>query len=353
MHARSDARFSAFVILIAALLFAPVHAQQQPAPPLQVGGPEVTALAVGTTADPQIGGPWVIAREKGFFAQEGLTQAEVKIFPSGPATFPAFVSGELKGNSHAEQPMLTQAAGGVRLKLVGIYSDITGVHGMLGSAQVKSAKDLEGKLVGLQKASTMEWYTRNLCKVFGCDITKVKIVNLPPAEGVTALVNGTIDGYAVWQPFFNRALEAGKDKGVHQLHYNNTSYLVGAEGPKKIHTAYGIFYISPAFLEKNPRTVEALLRVLDKSVTFINTNRSEAVRILAAEFKQRDADMEGVLGAIKYSLVINDERVRDIQAMADLLLAEKLVKERVDFAKNLLDTAPLKRVKPEAVTYGG
>jgi ABC-type nitrate/sulfonate/bicarbonate transport system substrate-binding protein len=99
--------------------------------------------------------------------------------------------------------------------------------------------------------------------------------------------------------------------------------------------------------------VEALLRVLDKSVTFINTNRAEAVRILAAEFKQRDVDMEGVLGAIKYSLVINDERVRDIQAMADLLLAEKLVRERVDFAKSLLDTAPLKRVKPDAVTYGG
>jgi len=337
-------------IAVASLPFVPVHAQQ---PASRAGGPEVTALAVGTTADPQVGGPWVIAREKGFFAQEGLTQAEVKIFPSGPATFPAFVSGDLKGNSHAEQPMLTQAAGGVRLKLVAVYSDITGVHGMLGSARVTTAKDLEGKLVGLQKASTMEWYTRNFCKVFGCDISKVKVVNLPPAEGVTALVNGSIDGYAVWQPFFNRALEAGKDKGLHPLHYNNTSFLVGAEGPKKIHTAYSIFYVSPAFIEKNPRAVDALLRVLDKAVTFLNTNRAEAVRILAAEFKQRDADMDAVVGAIKYSLAINDERVRDIQAMADLLLAEKLIKERVDFAKTLLDTAPLKRVKPEAVTYGG
>jgi len=39
--------------------------------------------------------------------------------------------------------------------------------------------------------------------------------------------------------------------------------------------------------------------------------------------------------------------------VADLLLAEKLVKDRVDFARTLLETAPLKRVKPDAVTYGG
>lgn len=353
MDTRSGVWSWSFVVLITATLLTATNAQQSPAAAPMAGGPEVTALAIGTTADPQIGGPWVVAREKGFFAQEGLTQAEVKIFPSGPASFPAFVSGDLKGNSHAEQPMLTQAAAGVRLKLVGIYSDITGVHGMLGSARVKTAKDLEGKLVGLQKASTMDWYTKNFCKVFGCDISKVKVLNLPPAEGVTALATGSIDAYAIWQPFLNRALDAGKDKGIHLLHYNNTSFLVGAEGPRKIHTAYGIFYLSPAFIEKNPRTVDALLRVLDKAVTFINTNKAEAVKILAAEFKQREADMESIVGAIKYELLISDERVKDIQGMADLLLAEKLVKDRVDFAKTLLDTAPLKRVKPEAVTYGG
>ena len=117
MDRSSRVRSVSFAIVVATLLFVPVHAQQPSGQASRAGGPEVTALAVGTTADPQVGGPWVIAREKGFFAQEGLTQAEVKIFPSGPATFPAFVSGDLKGNSHAEQPMLTQAAGGVRLKV--------------------------------------------------------------------------------------------------------------------------------------------------------------------------------------------------------------------------------------------
>ncbi|MBI2321270.1 MAG: ABC transporter substrate-binding protein [Chloroflexi bacterium] len=343
------------VALVAALVLAAACTGQQEAtkPQAKAAGPEVTALAVGTTADPQVGGPWIIAREKGFFAQEGLTQAEVKVFPSGPATFPAFVSGDLKGNTHAEQPMITQAAGGVKLKLVGVYADITGVHGMVGSARVKTAKDLEGKKVALQKASTMDWYTKNFCKTFACDISKVEVVNMPPAEGVTALVNGNVDGFAIWQPFFSRALQAGKDKGLHPLHYNNTSFLVGAEGPRKIHTAYSILYVAPEFLEKNPRTVDAILRALDKAVTFINNNQAETVKIFAKEYKQPEDEMDGIVRAIRYGLALNEERVKDIEGMVDLLLTEKLIKEKVEIRKDILDTAPLKRVKPEAVTVGG
>jgi hypothetical protein len=42
--------------------------------------------------------------------------------------------------------------------------------------------------------------------------------------------------------------------------------------------------------------------------------------------------------------------VKDIQSVADLLLAEKLIKEKVDFSKTLLESAPLKRVRSDAVT---
>ena len=318
----------------------------------QAGKPTMT-IYIGTTSDPQIGGPWVIAREKGFFAAEGLNQDAVKIFASGPASFPAFASGDLQANSSSEAPMMTMAAGGIRLKLVAIYSDITGVHGMVGSPRVRSGKDLEGKTLALQKGSSAEWYARNFCTAFGCDITKVKILNLTPAEAVTALVNGNIDAHSSWQPFMNRALEAGKDKGLHFLHYNNTSFVAGAEGPRKIETSYGVLYVSAAFLEKNPRTIDAMLRVLDKSLAFVNANKAESARILAAEFKQREADIEGQLNAVKYGILINDERVKDVQALGDLLLSEKLLKEKVEFAKTLLDTAPLKRVKPAAIEYGG
>src|SRR4029079_3777412 len=187
--------------------------------------------------------------------------------------------------------------------------------------------------------------------IYGCDIAKVQLVNMPAPEGVTALANGTIDAYAGWQPFINRALDAGKDKGVHMLHYNNTSRMPGSEGPRKIHTSYAMLYTSASFLQKNPKTVDALLRVLNKGVNFMNTNRSEAAKILAAEYKMNEADAARQIGEVKFNLFINEQIVKEFQATADLLFNEKMIKKQVNFADTGLDTAPLRRVLPNADEY--
>ena len=347
MEIRTYAR-AHWVALLGTVAFLAIG--QQPAF-AQGAGPETKAVIIASTVDPQNGGPWIVARERGLFAAEGLSEGQIQLFPSGPAAFPAFASGALQGMTTSEQAMLTLAAGGVPLKLVAVFSDLTGVHGMVGSAEIKSAKDLEGRSIGLQKGSSAEWYTRNLCKVFGCDISKVKILNMPPPEAVTALATGAIDAFAAWQPFLNRALEAGKDKGAHWVHYSNVSYLAGAEGPKKIHNSYGVLYFAPAFLEKNPRTVEAVLRALDKSINFIKTNKAEAVKILATELKQSEPDMDKLVTSIKYELAISNDLVKDIQGAADILLGEKLIKEPMDVAKAVIAEAPLKNVKPAAMTF--
>jgi ABC-type nitrate/sulfonate/bicarbonate transport system substrate-binding protein len=313
--------------------------------------PELSGVKIGATNDPQIGGPWVIAKEKGFFASEGLTQSDVMLFSAGPQSFPPFVSGDIQGDSSGDQPMFTQAAGGVPLKLLAIYSEISGVHGVIANSSVQSVKDLEGKRVGLAKASTAEWYMRSLCEKFGCDVTKMKILAMAPPEAVAAIANGDIDVYSGWQPFLDRAIDAGKAKGVHFVHYNNTSYFKGAEGPKKVENSYGVFYVTTKFLEQNPRTVEALLRALDKACNYINANKTEAAKIIARVYKDNPAQMESWVSAIQFGILVNDERMKHLQDNADLLFKEKLIHQRLDL-KAVLDTGPLKKVKPDAVAIG-
>jgi len=313
--------------------------------------PELTAVKIGATNDPQIGGPWVIAKEKGFFASEGLTQGDVMLFSAGPQSFPPFVSGDLQGDSSGDQPMYTQAAGGVPLKLLAIYSEISGVHGVVANSSVRSVKDLEGKTIGLAKASTAEWYMRSLCRTYGCDISKMRILAMAPPEAVTAIVSGDIDVFSGWQPFLDRAIDAGKAKGVHFIHYNNTSYFAGAEGPKKLENSYGVFYVTTKFLAENPRTVEAVLRALDKACNYINANKSEAAKIIARVYKNDEAQMERWVSAIQFGILVNDERMKLLQQNADLLYNEKLIRQRLDM-RMVLDAEPLRKVKPEAVVLG-
>lgn len=310
--------------------------------------PELTAVKIGATNDPQIGGPWVIAKEKGFFASEGLTDGDVMLFSAGPQSFPPFVSGDLQGDSSGDQPMFTQAAGGVPLKLLAIYSEISGVHGVVANSSVRSVKDLEGKRVGLAKGSTADWYMRSLCKTFGCDISKMKIISMAPPEAVAAIVNGEIDVFSGWQPFLDRAIDAGKAKGVHFIHYNNTSYFVDAKGPKKVENSFGVFYVTTKFLAENPRTVEAMLRALDKACNYINANKSEAAKIMARVYKDDEVQMERWVSTIKFGVLINDERMNYLQENADRIFDANLIRQRLDM-KTILDAGPLKEVKPEAV----
>lgn len=349
MNAQGCIRLSAFAVLIAAVGFGTAQAQQASG---SAGAPEVKTLKVMATSDVQIGGPWLVARDKGYFKREGFEQIELLLVPAAAAAFPAYASGQLQIMNHAEQAMLTLVAADVPLKVVAIYSDMTGLHGMVANSSIKVAKDLEGKILGVQKSSPLEWYTMNFCKTYGCDITKVNVVNMSIPESIPALVNGSIHAYAGWQPFIDRALEAGKAKGLHLVHYNNTSRMPGSEGPRRLHSAYAILYVPPSFLEKNPKTVDALLRILAKSITFIKENRTESAKIFAAEYKLSESAAGSYIDGVKFGLSINDAVVKEFQETANVLFREKVIKKQIDFAKTALDTAPLKRVSPNAVTYG-
>lgn len=342
MKSRTRIGITTCAALTAAMFFAAAQA---------AGAPQDKDVTVMTTSDVQIGGPWIVARDKGYFAQEGFTQAKVKLVSAIPVAFPAFASGQVHIMTSAEQPMITLVAANLPLKVVGIYSDMTGLHGMIADSKIKVAKDLDGKTVGVQKGSPMEWYAKNFCKVYGCDINKVNLVNMSAPEGVSALVNGSIDAYAGWQPFIDRALEAGKAQGLHMLHYNNTSFMKGSEGPRKIHTAYAIIYVDTPYLEKNPNTVEALLRILDKSIKFIKENHTEAAKMMADEYKLSEATAGRYIDGVKFFLTINNQIVNEFQGTADTLWNAKLIKKPVDFAKTALDVGPLKSVLPADVTY--
>jgi ABC-type nitrate/sulfonate/bicarbonate transport system substrate-binding protein len=314
--------------------------------------PETKELTLITTSDVQIGGPWFVARDKGFFTEEGFTKVDVQAVSAIPTIYPRFVTGDIQVYSSAEPPTLTLSGGGVPVKVVAIYSDMTGLHGVLAGPQIKTARDLEGKKVALQKGTVMELLFQNFCRAYGCDVSKVQVISMPAPESAAALVDGSVDAVVSWQPFLGQALDAGKDKGLHYLFYDKTSFMPGTDGEhKKLHIAWAILDVAPAFLSKNPRTVDALLRVLDKSVNFIKSNPDEAAKIVAAELKLPQATARDYMNAVKYGLGIDGERVREIQTLADDLSQNKLIKNPVNFAVNILDPAPLKRVEPQLVTY--
>lgn len=323
----------ALVRRVAALAFVALVAGQAAfAQPL----PDVKKLRLMTTSDVQIGGPWFVAAGKDFFKAEGFENVEVVQYPSAPPAFPAFITDDIQVMAVADQPMFALAAGGQPLSVFGIYSDMTGLHGLIGTSSIQTAKDLEGRNVALPKGSVLEFYLRRFCEAYGCDINKLKVINMSAPEATSALVAGSVDAAALWQPFLDRAM-AGKSD-LHMLHYQNMSNMPRAEGPKRLHSATAVLFTKQAFAKEHPSTVDALMRVLDRSLKYMAQNPGEAAELMSKALKIDQPTALRYESAVRFGFNYTPQILGELQSTANRLAEEKLIRREINFEREMLDT---------------
>ncbi len=261
--------------------------------------------------------PLAIAKEKGFFAEEGLNvtlepQANWKVLVDGVG------GGQLDGaHMLAGHPIASQAGIGSKVKLITPLSlDINGkgvtisnrVYDLIAASLPKGA---DGKVVQPVSAAVLkpvvakargEGKSFKMGMVFpvsghnyvlrywlaagglnpgfylpadtaGVTGAEVQLSVTPPPQMPATLEAGTIDGYSVGEPW-NQAAVA-KKIGVPIVVDPD---IAGT-------TADKVFGLTADFAAKNPKTVQALLRALIRAQIWLDAdggkNRSEAVKILA------------------------------------------------------------------------
>jgi nitrate/nitrite transport system substrate-binding protein len=269
--------------------------------------------------------PLAIAKEKGFFEDEGLSvtlvaQSNWKVLLDG------VVSGELDGaHMLAGQPIAASIGFGTKAALVTPFSmDLNGnaitVSNAVWEAMKANVSMAEGKPVHPIKADALkpviEAYANagtpfNLGMVFPVsthnyelrywlaagginpglyspdDVSgqiggDVLISVTPPPQMPSTLEAGTILGYAVGEPWNQAAVAKGI--GVPVI----TDADIWKNNPEKV------FGLTAEFVEQNPQTVLALTKALIRAAIWLdegdNANRAEAVEILSrAEYVGADA----------------------------------------------------------------
>jgi nitrate/nitrite transport system substrate-binding protein len=261
--------------------------------------------------------PLAIAKEKGFFAEEGLTvslepQANWKILVDGVA------SGALDGaHMLAGHPIASGAGIGAKVKIVTPLSlDMNGkaitlsnkVYDMIAptlpkgpdgkplhpvsSAALKpvvAAMNAQGKPLKMGMVFPVSGHNYALRywlaagglnpgyylpgDTAGVTGAQVQLSVTPPPQMPSTLEAGTIDGYAVGEPW-NQASVA-KKIGVPVIVDPD---IAGLNGDK-------VFGLTEAFATANPKTTKAILRALIRAQMWLDAdggkNRPEAIKILA------------------------------------------------------------------------
>jgi NitT/TauT family transport system substrate-binding protein len=257
------------------------------------------------------------------YTKEGL-DITYRLFPSGTTAFQNFNTGQgdiiLSGDLPGVQYFF-RANGAYRVIAV-IERDAKGYVGVARN-DIKTPQDLVGKTVATRVGSTGSWFISEYLTKNGVDPSKVTVKNLDTQILPTALCQGDIAAFFIWQPVGSRTLEICPD---------NSHYLTDATG-----------YIQ-GYLIAGART------------EFLNTpeGKDQVVRFLRATMKGRDVaekDFPAVAAYAKAKLDLSEKATReqwetntrplaldevffqDFCSLSKWAMKDKVTSEPLDFSK--------------------
>lgn len=265
--------------------------------------------------------PFVIAQEKGFFREEGLT-VKLEAFKSAVERDSALQSGNLDG---AVSDVLAQAfakEGGMGTIITsltnGSYKLVVGKD-----VTAKSLQDLKGKDVGISKNTIIEYVTDQILaesKLASNDINKVIIPQMPAR--LEMLKNGKLAAATLPEPLASIAVKNG-------ARIVNSSDQLGVSP--------GILLFTKAAVKDKNKEISAMYRAYNKAVDYLTKEPMDKYIDILTEKGGFPKDVKGnlVLPAYKKASPPSE---KDIASVIQWLQAKNLIKKPYTY-QELVDTS--------------
>ncbi len=166
-----------------------------------------------------------MADYKGFYKDEGL-DVDFRQFPTGMNALSAFTAGQGDIVLSGELPALLHwVAVKEDYRLITVIERDSAGFVVVAQTNITKPTDLKGKTVATRVGTTGSWFVSEFLQKNGISPADVTIKDLTPAVMPTALCNGDIAAFFIWQPFGSRTLEICPDK-AHILS-DATGYING------------------------------------------------------------------------------------------------------------------------------
>jgi sulfonate transport system substrate-binding protein len=281
------------------------------------------AQPAGSTRELRIGyqknGVLVIARQQAVL-ERALTPRGITVkwteFPSGPPLLEAINAGSIDiGQTGDTPPIFAQAGGAAIVYVAG--QPITNGQGILVKADspIRTLADLKGRRIGFTRGSSAHNIVVMALEKAGLSYGDVTPVYLGPPDAAAAFSRGSIDSWAIWDPFFaigerhgGRVLVEGIDVGK-----TNSFYIGGRD-----------------FAARNGPLVRDVVKALGETARWAEANRDKVARALAA-VTGVDLDIQTVAANRSAFAVggLTEDIIATQQAVADRFYRLGLIPRRI------------------------
>jgi len=256
------------------------------------------------------------------FRQRGI-KVEWREFTSGPPLLQGIANAALDVGEVGDAPGVFAQASGAALQYIAYAKPSPGSIGLVvkSGSPIRTLKELAGKRVGVAEGSSAHYFLLKALGSAGIAYKDIKPVFLQPPEGRAAFEAGSIDAWAVWDPFL-AAAELGSGQG------SKGRLLASGDG---LVPFYGFYLASKKFLDESPDLVAPLLAQLEQLEARAKADVGKTAQTIATqlgipiEVARLYESRKQRYGAKP----LTAEVIKSQQELADLFFAQGLIKRSV------------------------
>jgi NitT/TauT family transport system substrate-binding protein len=275
-----------------------------------------------------------VAKEKGFFKEEGLDM-QGKSFSSPGDGLKPLLSGDLDADLTTADTVLTildKAPG--QIKMVYLTDTSAGADAVLAKKDIADIKGMKGKKVAATLGQCNQLLLDKALEKAGLTEKDIQLVNMNPDDAGAAFAAGQIDVAVTWEPWITKV--SGEKKGHVIWSSKETPNLI-----------LDVLAISKKVATTKSAETKAFLRGLNRGYDFVIAHPDEAAAIAGKALEQKPDEVKAMLPKVNlYGLAKNTELMAGPAADATKVVAkffkEHKVNDTVVDTSNVYDASFLK-----------
>jgi NitT/TauT family transport system substrate-binding protein len=279
-----------------------------------------------------------LAQAQGHFAAEGL-QVTLRPYAYGRLALASMLEGQVDLATSAETPVVFAALEGQRVAVVATLATSSTNTAVVArrDAGILAPADLAGKRVARPRGTSAEFFLETLLVTNGVAPAAVRQVDSGPEAAIEALMAGTVDAVALWNPLI-LALQRRMGERVVVLYAD------------EVHHETLSLTTRPEFVERRPAAVRKLLRALLRAEAFALERPEEARALVAGSVAGDRAESEETMRRCDLQVRLDQGLLLTMEEQARWAIRTGLVPARpIPNFLAAIAADPLLEVRPQAV----
>jgi sulfonate transport system substrate-binding protein len=240
-------------------------------------------------------------------------------FPAGPQLLEGLNVGSIDFGLAGEAPPIFAQAAGADLIYAGNEPPASAGEAIVvpKDSPIKTLAELKGKKIALNKGSNVHFMLVKLLEKAGVKYSDIDPIFLTPADARAAFERGSVDAWAIWDPFFAAA-------------QRQTGARILADGNGVV-SNHQFLLASRSYASKHADVVSIVLQELAKVDEWTKTNQKAAAATLQPLIGLDQTTLELALSRCGYGVKpVDDTVLAEQQRIADAFYNLKLIPKHIN-----------------------